>query len=509
MAQQISVNQMLNNAYNNYGSKAFVWSKTRYQFKPKTFKRVIEEVWSFTYSLLNMNLKNKIIMIMADDSYEWMVSYMSIIGYVGVVVPVDPMWTEHDITNICETMQISAIIYSSSKTFLMKCMMRKYSGIKYICLEDKFKEMVNTGREYSAKETGSLRFPQKVSNEICCVYFESATLPKPLGIPMTLENMIAPYEIIAKRLKITHKDICYSNIPMFTIFAQSGIMLLGLYGGFQLCICRDSMEMLDDIQTLRPTIICSNPKFYNSVITSISPEKMRSYRKRIAFFSLANSMGINVKKAVFRNFRNLFGGHQRYMLSGSLPLTPEMKKLYYDLGVRIQEVYGFPEAGGLISIEYPFDKFLGSLGNIVDDIDAKIDSPDENGFGELKIKGDHIFKGYLNDPNFNKKIFDKKGYLLTGDIASIDSKNRIIFHSKKRNCVVTSDGRRIFLDQVKTLLLQSNLIDDAKIFYQNGNVYAILTTKKKGSQVREVIEKTNLRLPRYSRIHAYEIKKMK
>ena len=162
---------------------------------------------------------------------------------------------------------------------------------------------------------------------------------------------------------------------------------------------------------------------------------------------------------VFRNIRRMLGLDRcRIALTGAAPIAPELIRWYLALGIDMREVYGQTENCGVATIMPPDRIKLGSVGKAAPWGEVGI-SPE----GEILIKGDFLFMGYLNQPEKTAETIDAKGWLHTGDVGSIDNEGFVKITDRMKDIIITSGGKNITPSEIENQLKFSPYISDTVV----------------------------------------------
>ena len=158
-----TIQELVKYGYDNYKEKDFIHYKNDGKYKAVTFEKTINDILYLSEALIDLGLNNKNIIIVGENSYEWMVSWISIIGYVGVALPIDKMWTYHDLKNIINNIEVSAIIHSDFNIETIEKVKKEFTEIKYINVKKDFSELLNKGKVINTKKKEQFLFWELLS----------------------------------------------------------------------------------------------------------------------------------------------------------------------------------------------------------------------------------------------------------------------------------------------------------------------------------------------------------
>lgn len=236
----------------------------------------------------------------------------------------------------------------------------------------------------------------------------------------------------------------------------------------------------DNLREVQPTIFLAVPriweKFYSAITIALkdaTPFQQWVYRRAIGIgyrmvdcriegkappLSLRIANGIAYRLA-FRNIRRMIGLDRcRTAFTGAAPIAPDLIRWYLALGIDIHELYGQTENCGVATM-MPAERIkLGSVGKAVSWGEVAL-SPD----GEILIKGDFLFMGYLNQPERTAETIDHRGWLHTGDVGTIDNEGFVRITDRMKDIIITSGGKNITPSEIENQLKFSPYISDSVV----------------------------------------------
>jgi long-chain acyl-CoA synthetase len=236
----------------------------------------------------------------------------------------------------------------------------------------------------------------------------------------------------------------------------------------------------ENIREVQPTLFGAVPriweKFYSGVMISLKDAtalEQWAYKQaigvgyRMADARLAHRQPSFLLKAAFqlaywlvlRNVRKLIGIDRcRWLFTGAAPIAPDLIRWYLAIGMNMYEVYGQTENCGLATC-MPADKIkLGTVGKPVPYGEVAI-SPE----GEILIRGEFVFMGYLNQPQKTAETVDREGWLHTGDVGLIDNEGFVKITDRMKDIIITAGGKNITPSEIENLLKFSPYISDAVV----------------------------------------------
>ena len=175
---------------------------------------------------------------------------------------------------------------------------------------------------------------------------------------------------------------------------------------------------------------------------------------------------IDIRKKVFKPIINQFGGKLRAVFVGAAPLDKRIIHGFNDFGVKLVQGYGLTETSPVVSCESDKEKRPGSIGLPLYNLEVKIENPDEEGIGEITVKGPSIMLGYYqNEEATNKSM--KDGWFSTGDYGYIDKKGFLFISGRKNDVIVLKNGKNVYPQELEFLINQLPAVTESMVFARN------------------------------------------
>lgn len=429
-----------------------------------TSKQILQDIEKIGNAFLGLGLKDKRFAIIADNSYEYIVCDMAIVGGLGVVSPIDKDANEElliTLLNKCEanvilcspfvTKRIQKIIGNCPKIEKIITIDQKVDGYDYLKdLTDKVDLSNNIYRELEID-----------NDKTCQLLFTSGTTGPNKAVEICQRNMAANIINCIDVIKADKKhNTSMSILPMHHATEINTHIMPRIACG-RLTYINDSMRtMMENIKIFKPYVITIVPMIANMFYKTIwqmakKNGKDEMLKKGIKLCGLLRRFGIDITHKLLKDVYVPFGGNLRQIVCGGAPLNPEVVKGFCDLGVYITNGYGITECGPLVSMNTDTLNEVKSIGKPCPKLQVKIDNPDENGVGELCIKGASVAKGYYNDEQATASVFDDDGFFHTGDSASVDKKGRIFLSGRKKNTIVLENGKNVYPEEIENDIINN------------------------------------------------------
>ncbi|HPF28749.1 MAG TPA: AMP-binding protein [Lachnospiraceae bacterium] len=269
-----SIHEYLTDDYNKWGECPYIstWDGSAYQ--SVSFRQTIEDVWNLAKGMKKAGLQNQNIMIFSDNSYEWMVIDLAVMGYVGTCVPVDKEWTAYDIGHALSAIDVAAVFYSKSKESRVEELRQNYPNIEYFCIEEAVRAMIEEGAAIPKE-------PEAMPNceQTAMILFTSGTTNIAKAIPLSQANLFNNWDTLFARTPMTNQDISYVFLPLNHVYSGVANFLYTIISGMQIYLCSDIRNVLPEMMQVRPTVVCMVPlilKRIYEVIQASNDEKVKA-----------------------------------------------------------------------------------------------------------------------------------------------------------------------------------------------------------------------------------------
>ena len=531
---------MLKKSGEKYGDRpAYVFrTEEEGKFREITHKEFRDEINALGTKLIDMGLKDKRIAVISENRYEWGVDYLAVAAGTGVIVPLDKALPDNEIESLIIRSEVEAIFYSKKYDEVMnRIREQKNTKLQYFISMDldkeengvkSQKELTEEGRKLL--EEGNREFlDSKIDNEkMGIMLFTSGTTAMSKAVMLSHKNICSNLQDITAVIKLTPEDRFLSFLPLHHTFECTVGFLYPLSTGGSIAFCDGIRHIAENIKEYKITAMISVPilyeAMYRKVMKAIEKKgKLETVKKGIKISNFLLKFGIDIRKKLFKEIHDTFGGKLRLFVSGGAALDPDTEKGFNDLGITMYQGYGLTESSPVIAAEDDKYRRIGSIGKALPSLDVKIDNPDEDGVGELLAKGPSMMLGYYNNEEATKETL-KDGWLYTGDLARIDKDGFIFISGRKKFVIVLKNGKNIFPEELEALINKIEGVKesfvygrpeddgdykiDAKIVYDKENAEEIFGTTDENEikeKIWQEVKKVNKTMPAYKYIREIRI----
>ena len=471
-----NLKEMLNLTKDLYGKKpAFKLKDENGKYREITHKTVREEIDKLGTALLTLGLKGKRVAVIGENRYEWEIAYLSVVCGVGVVVPLDKSLPENELKRVIERSGVEAIIFSNKyEEVLRKIVLEGIGKLKHLISMDSkthgngiysLSELIEIGdvllnngnREYIDAEIDP--------NEMQIMLFTSGTTSESKVVALCHRNLCENLMALDKVEDVDSNDRFLSFLPIHHVFECTVGFLFSLYKGARTSFCDGIKHMQENYKEYDITFAACVPAIFESMYRGIWKKLEKEGKKEKVLKLLEEHKDANMEKRrkVFKDIHEMFGGHIKTFITGAAAIDKDVVAGYRDFGINLCQGYGLTETSPVVAIEGKDIHKVGSIGKVLPGLEVKISEPNEEGVGELLVKGPTVMLGYYGNEEATKEaIVD--GWFYTGDLASIDEEGYIFIKGRKKSVIVLKNGKNIFPEEMENIVNRIEGVKESFIF---------------------------------------------
>ena len=462
--------EMIEYSTKNYAKNVAYIYKEDYTAKQikyieKTYEQVGKDIKAFSTLLLNKNLEGKRVVLIGNNRYEWCITYFATTTGNMIVVPMDKPLPDNEIQSLVKRSEAEVAVFDKKYAEIMKKIKKDDSTNlnMLICMDDiedseieKFKDLLNEGNKLV--ENGDKKYDKIEANpnEMSIMLFTSGTTNEPKAVMLSQKNICTNLTDIACWVKLYPTDRLLSFLPIHHTFECTITFLYGFYSGCTVAFCDGLKYIQKNLAEYKISIFVAVPLVLETMykkITKAIEEKGKT--KLINTMSKISNVllkcKIDLRRVFFKQVLDNFGGNLRLVLYGAAPMNKDTIIGFNNLGIDLIQGYGLTETSPVISAETDKEKRPGSVGLVLPSLEAKIINPDENGEGELAVKGPSVMMGYYKNEEENKKAL-KDGWFYTGDYAYIDKDGFLFITGRKKDIIVLKNGKNVYPQEIEFLI---------------------------------------------------------
>ena len=445
------------------------------KYKTYTHNEIRDMINYLGTALISLKKKKKRIAVIGENRYEWELAYLSVVCGTGIIVPLDKSLPENELEELIERSEVEAIFYSKKyQETIEKIKYSEKNKLKHLISMDSDihkegiyseKELIEKGKELV--EEGNREFIDAKINpeEMNIMLFTSGTTSKSKVVALSHHNMVSNVMDFASVLDVDCNDRILSFLPLHHVFECTVGMLYSLYIGAQRSFCDGIRHIVENLNEYKITFASFVPAIYESMYKTIikNLEKQGKLEAVKKLMEENKDKTMAEKKEIFKDIHNIFGGNIKLFVSGAAALDAEVEYAFRDWGINLCQGYGLTETSPVIGVETNENFRVGSIGKALPHIQARIDDANEEGMGELTVKGPNVMLGYYGDEEATKEVMED-GWFHTGDLAKIDEDGYIFICGRKKSVIVLKNGKNIFPEEMEALVNKVEGVKESFIF---------------------------------------------
>ncbi|KAF0210668.1 MAG: AMP-dependent synthetase and [Ignavibacteria bacterium] len=470
-----SLQDMVLQSARKYGPKIALEDLNDTPLKSLTYRELLDNILLFGSALKQLGLKERShVALIGENRVQWSLSYLTLMCFNYVIVPIDKNLTTNEIMNIIHESDSEAIIFSGSFASIIADAKNSLKNLNhYICMdatkEDKeFNIMPEMIRKASPLDPSKM--PIINPNDLAEIIFTSGSLGRAKGVMLSQRNLASNLMAMTMMINIKETDRFLSVLPIHHTYECTCGMLCPLFAGASAHYARSLKTVVDDLQKVQATILLAVPllydKMFKRIMKGIQEDKVKSVivPPLVKFTNLFTLVGFKeFKKKVFHELHAKFGGSVRLFIAGGAAPDPMVAKGLREFGFNFVQGYGLTETSPILALNR-LDAFKDNAAGLpLPGVEIKINNPDEFGIGEIWAKGPSVMLGYYKNEKATQDTFDD-GWLKTGDIGFYDEDGFLHINGRKKNVIISKSGKNVFPEEIEDVLVRSPFVLECLVF---------------------------------------------
>lgn len=405
-----------------------------------------------------------------ENSVEWFELYFGIVGYGAVTVPIDARLREQEVTHILHDSSASVVFCSAGNVGVLSEHLDRFPAlqavvvlngqadalpnhkrIQFVSYETCMDEVAVRAQEDGAAYDRHAPYEEDTASLI----YTSGTSGRPKGALLTHRNLVTNVQSLIHSIEVIPEDNMMLVLPLHHAFAFTTNCLLPMYVQCQVSLGENLRTLREDMRACRPTVLLGVPLLFDKMLHRIQGEIRKN-----KLGSLLMKVGLG--RMVGKKVQTSLGGALRVLVSGGAPISLDTLGGWNQLGFRIIEGYGITETGPVISLNPLNAPRPGTTGKPIDQVEVRIEESNENGVGEIVVRGPSVMNGYLNRPEETACCL-RDGWYYTGDLGYFDDAGYLVISGRKKSLIVNREGKNIYPEEVEQQVLRSPWIGECLV----------------------------------------------
>jgi long-chain acyl-CoA synthetase len=512
-----TIPEMLEQSVSLYGDQTAVCHRLLPENNPEkiTYRQLYADVLALATGLETLDMAAGRIAVVGENSYHWILSYLAAVSGTAVIVPLDRLLPEAEILQLLSRGKVDTIFFDSAFLNLFENSASSVPGLKNcICMRSgrlkneaaarfdsmtgienepvffDLTELLERGRKIIAQsreeqlERLRIRREQIDPDAMMSLLFTSGTTSMSKAVMLSQRNVCSDIIGTAGVVSLKPGIRMLSILPLHHTFENTCGLLMALYVGAGIFICDGLRYIQKNMKEYQTEMIIGVPAVFENFYQKINDTLDKTGKAKLVermrpVTRILRKIGIDLRRKIFHQILEAFGGAFYLGISGAAPIDPEIIRFFDDIGVRILQGYGLTETSPIVAGCNSRLFVPGTVGQPVDGVMVGIDSETDGEPGEILVKGPIVMLGYYDDEEATRAVKDEQGWFHTGDIGRIDPKtNCLIITGRQKSMIVLKSGKKVFPEEVEHLINQNDFIKESMVWGEENESGVVIISAK-------------------------------
>ncbi len=456
----------------------------------------------------------KKISIIGENCYEWMIAYYATLVGGNITVPMDCKLPAEDLADQLIRCGSDALVYTSKFEGMVEGFKSNpdMPEMHYFNISDDYDIFLTEGRAAIDEGDNSFAAAEVNPEDLACIAYTSGTTAKSKGVMLTHRNIASNCSSACRAHTGRH---AIGFLPLNHTYAW----VSALFSSYILTewgyLCDGIGNIQGDLNKYHPYNFSGVPLVVETIYERIWKTARKTGRedilkKGLKISNLLMKLGIDRRRKIFKTIIDNLGGNLNMIVCGGANLDPKYEKGMHDFGIEIYNGYGMTECSPAITCNRPGARKFGSVGIPLDCCEIKINNPDEDGVGEIYVKGKNVMAGYYNDPEATAEAFDGE-WFKTGDHGRIDEDGFLFMVGRKKNLICLSNGKNVSPEELEDKLSRIDYVREVLVYEENKKIVAEFFLNEEDyldarSRINNDINEFNRKMPLFKNIGKVKIR---
>ena len=467
-----SIYQLFEETAHKYTNKPAIkyFCNKKEKWLTKNWQELQNDVSNLANNFIDIGIKKQTcVAILSLTRPEWVIADLACMKIGAIVVPIYHSSLEDQISYIINDANIKFIILENEEQLNKIINIQKNINLDKIIIIDNIKNNIENNMIYfnDLLKTNNNKFNEEYpkKHDIASIVYTSGTTGEPKGAMLSHDNFLYEAEVIDKVGIISNKDVQLLILPLAHIFARV-LEMSWIRTGHLLAFAQSIEKAVENMEVIKPTFMAAVPRIFEKVKSKVMETSLQqgNIKKAIAQFifnnagnffaekSFLDSLGLVFsKKIVFdkigQKLKEKFGGKLKFFISGGAALSKDVAIFFNLSDIIICEGYGLTETTAATCLNLPWSFKLGTVGRPLPGTEIKLTNE-----GEICIRGRGVFLGFWQKKDETQEILSKDGWFKTGDLGIIDEEGFLKIIDRKKDLIITSQGKNIAPQRVENLI---------------------------------------------------------
>ncbi len=457
-----SVRELLDWAVKAHGDKlaySYRESARDKEIHHVSFVQLADDVHALATELLEMGCAGKQCVLIGKFSYEWALTYYAALSIGAILVPLDRDWLAQDLADTAQKAN-AAFLFCDEDIADKAAVVAQSTTLSaepvYLMAREQthtLRSLLEAGRPKFAANPAPLYAAPIDPEAMALLVFTSGTTGKGKGVMLSQRAILSDMYNVIHYIDFADKTV--GVLPPHHTYGSTVMVVGHVMVGTEIYISSGIRYVQKELKEQKPGHMVLVPlyleTFYRKIMANLKEQGKEKLVFRMIKLCNALHLGKKIRKKLFSAIHAAFGGEVKTIITGGAPINMDILHFFTDIGIDILNGYGITECAPLISVNRSKHVVLGSVGDPIDEVTVKIDEPNEDGEGEIWVKGPNIMLGYYADEATTAEAM-QDGYFKTGDYGKIDQNGVIFITGRKKNLIILSNGKNVYPEEIESEL---------------------------------------------------------
>ena len=451
-------------------------------YRKINYKELYDEINALGTAMLSLGLKGKRVAIIGKNRYEWVLGYCTVLMGVGIAVPLDKALPEQEIISSLQRSKADVIIFEDVLLETMqKIKKQNVTNIQtFILMDDikkdgflNIKELISKGKKLIKKGHKEYIDAKVESDTLGIILFTSGTTSLAKAVMLSQRNIASNIAALQVDYHFYHTDTNIAFLPFHHLFGSTCILLM-LSRGVNNVFCDGLRHIQENLKEYKVTVFVCVPLILEAMHKKIMQTVEKSGKvKKLEFGKKLSKtllkVKIDVRRKLFKEIIDNLGGGLRLVISGAAALNKDVSNDFNNFGIFTVQGYGLSETAPVVSAERPECLGRGSVGLPLRGVEVKLVEVNEEGIGEIAVKGPNVMLGYYENEEETVKVL-KDGWFYTGDLGYYDKDNYLYIAGRQKSVIVLKNGKNVYPEEIERIISELPYVAENMVFgYPKGD----------------------------------------
>lgn len=466
-----SLRQAVKRNVERQGEKAAFIFREKKELKTVTYREFYNDSLYLGNVLLKKGFIDRHVACIGENCYRWLVVHSTMMNSNGVYVPLDRQLPKQDIVTVLNHSDSEVLFFTKKYIKILEEIKEELPNIKmFVCLDSdavegkylSFDDLIAEGKELLESGFNDYEKIEGDTDALRLLVYTSGTTGMAKGVMLSERNVMT---CINTGLRLTRLyDRAISLLPYHHTYEGIGIVA-ELACGVTIFINDSIKNILKNFEEFKPQTAFLVPAhleaFYKKIQKAIGKKKPL-IDGMIAMSNGLRKCGIDLRRRMFGMILKPFGGELIKVISGGAPIRPEIADFFDAIGITVVNGYGITECSPLVAITREGYDDCYTAGVPIGSVKVKIKDPDENGIGEVCVKGTSVMLGYYKNQEATDRVMED-GWFNTEDLGTFDEVGRLKITGRSKNLIVLRNGKNIFPEEIENYILSIPYVAEAAV----------------------------------------------